>query len=513
MTTKRKSTKLVAVLAGISLIAAACGDDDADPDDPADVTGEGETPPGDDTTPMTDEMTPMTGDTTPPATGDTTPMTGDTTPMTGDTTPMTGDTTPMTGDTTPSTEDAAAAGGSFTYGYGQEFSDYNNNTTNGNSVKNGIVLNRVLPSPFNFSGPDGALLMDENLMESADLTSEDPQVIEYVINPDAAWSDGEPIDCDDFQLAQLSQNGLYLQLDENGEPALDDAGSEIPLFQPAGTTGNDQIETVECSEDGKTVTTTYETPYPDWQGLFGNLMPAHILEQEAGVEDVGALLEATDFDQPGDTYDQLLAAGEFWNTGWTFEPGQLNEGISPSGGEFQISEWTAGQSLTLVPNEEYWGPPAQLDSLTIRILADTAQAQALQNGEILAMDPQPNADLLAQLEGAGGVTVETGEDFTFEHFDFNFRNEDLAQFEVRQAFAKCLPREQMVEELIRPLNPEAEVLNSRWFEGFEPGYQDNSGGEYDDVDLEGAQALLEEAGYTEPIQLRIGWLNDPEAPN
>ncbi len=65
------------------------------------------------------------------------------------------------------------------------------------------MLNKVIPDTFFYQGGDGALVMDENLLDSAEVTSEDPQVVEYVINADAAWSDGDPIDCDDF----------YLQLD------------------------------------------------------------------------------------------------------------------------------------------------------------------------------------------------------------------------------------------------------------------------------------------------------------
>ena len=490
MITKRSSTKLVAVLAGVSLIAAACGDDDdTEPTSPA--TGGAEPSP----------TTPGTGTTT-PGTGTTTPGTGTTTPGTGTTTPGTGTTTPGT----PTTSGGEPTGGTVAYGDAQEFSDYNMNTLNGNSVKNGLVLNQVLPDTFYFAGPDGALVMDENLLESAELTSEDPQVVEYVVNPDAAWSDGEPFDCDDFQLAYMASNGKYIRM-EDGVPATDpETGLELPVFDTAGTTGYEQIETLECSDDGKTITTTYATPYADWQGLFQNMIPAHILEQEAGVDDIGALLESED-------QAQLEAAGDFWNTGWTLEPGQLKPDIMPSGDVYTIDSWNAGQSVTLTPNESYWGPPPKNDSLVIRVIADDAQAQALQNGEIQAMDPQPNADLLQQLEGAGGLTVETYDAFIYEHFDFNFRNDALKDLKVRQAFAKCLPRQQMVEQLINPLNPDAEVLDNRWFQSFEEGYEDTSGGEYDEVDIEGAQALLDEAGVEQPVRLRVGWLNDPQAPN
>ncbi|CAN5501118.1 hypothetical protein BH18ACT3_BH18ACT3_03450 [soil metagenome] len=93
------------LLVGLTLIAAACGDDDETPS-----TG------GDDTTATT--PTSAGGDTTPTtAGGDTTPSTGgDTTPSTGgDTTPSTGgDTTPSTGgDTTPSTGGGSAPPSGF----------------------------------------------------------------------------------------------------------------------------------------------------------------------------------------------------------------------------------------------------------------------------------------------------------------------------------------------------------------------------------------------------------------
>ena len=499
MITKRKGTKLVAVLAGVSLIAAACGDDD-DPDDTtvedttATTAGGGGT-----TTPMTGTTTPMTGTTTP--TSGTTGSTGSTTPTSGTTTDTT---TEMTGTTV-----EGAEGGTITYGEAQEFSDYNNNTVNGNSVKNGLILNRVLPDAFNFTAPDGSLEMDEELLDSAEITNEDPQVVQFVVNAEAAWSDGEPIDCDDWQLAWLSSSGKWIQQDDAGAPVTDpDTGLELPVFDTAGTTGYDQIETMECSEDGKTIDVTWGSPYGDWAGLFGNLVPAHIVEQEAGVDDIATLL---DFENA--PYEQVKAAGDFWTTGWVLEPGTLKPEIMPSGDAFTIDSWEAGQAVTLVPNEAYWGTPPSLDSVVVRVIADDAQSQALQNEEIQTMDPQPTPDLLTQLEGFENVTVETGSAFTFEHFDFNFRNEALAQLEVRQAFAKCLPRQQMVDQLIVPTNPEAEVLNSRWFEDFEPDYQDNSGGEYQDVDIEGAQALLEEAGVETPLQLRIGWLNDPAAPN
>ena len=136
----------------------------------------------------------------------------------------------------------------------------------------------------------------------------------------------------------------------------------------------------------------------------------------------------------------------------------------------------------------------------LRYIAQDAQAQALQNGEVNAIQPQPNPELLGQLSGMDGVEVFTGDEFTYEHYDFNFLNPSLQNFDVRQAFALCAPRQQIVDNLIIPLNPNAEVLNNRWFHIFETGYHRHSGGLYDEVDIEEATALLEGSGVPLPLQ-------------
>lgn len=488
MNNTRRSHKLLAVAATSALVFAACGsDDEADPVDDADTdevvtedTGDTDTTeaPGTESTEPTDTEGGEPEGTDPASTDGTEPS-----------------------DTTDDGTAPSGGGGSFAYANAQEFSNYNNNLGTANSVKNGIILNEVVPSPYNFAGPDGGLVLDEELMDSVEQTSEDPQVIEYVINPDAAWSDGEPIDCDDFALQYYANNGDYLQLDDAGEPVVDEeSGVEVFLFDLVGTTGYEQFESLECSEDGKTVTVTYATPYADWQSLFDEQVPAHVIAREAGVDDLLAAFE-------GDDREAIEAIAEQFNTLYTVDPGTINPDTMLSGGPLALGSWEAGQSLTLVPNESYWGTPAASDEVVVRYIAEEAQAQALANGEVNAMDPQPTPDLLSQLEGLDGVVTETGSQFTWEHFDFNFNNPVLQDFAVRQAFAKCLPRQQMVDNLINPLDPEAEVLNNRWVMPFEDGYEDTSGGEYDEVDIEGAQALLAEAGQ-EGLELRIGWFDN-----
>jgi len=450
--TTRRSTKLLALTAASALVFAACGSDDDDGD-----SGDG----GSDTTEAPDS----------------------------------------TDDTDDDGDGGEADATVVSYGNAQEFSNYNNNLGTSNSVKNSIVLNEVQPSPYSFAGPTGGLALDEELMDSVEITSEDPLTIEYVVNADAVWADGEPIDCDDFLLQYYANNGLYVQLDDAGEPVIDEeTEGEVFLFDLVGTTGYDQMDGApECSDDGKTITVNYAAPFADWQSLFGGQIPAHVIERESGVEDLLAAFEADD-------REAIEAIAETYNTLYTVNPGEINEDTMISGGKMTISAWEPGASVTLSPNPNYWGTPANGD-VVVRLIAEEAQAQALANGEINAMDPQPSVDLIGQLEGTDGVVVETGAQYVWEHFDFNFNSDIWSDIRVREAFAKCLPRDQMVESLIQPVDATAQVLNNRWIQPFEDGYQDNSGG-VAELDLEAAQALLDESGIEQPVQVRLGWFDN-----
>ncbi len=412
----------------------------------------------------------------------------------GDSTSITGvveTTTPSSDSTGGSTETTTggASGGSVTYAAEQEYTAYNNGTADQVLFANTLVLNMVQPGPF-IAKPDLTFELWAEMMVSAEVTSEDPQIVEYVIQPEAVWSDGEAIDCDDFYLSWISGNGklVHPNPDYTGPGQLDADGNEVPEtlpdFNAAGTTGYEDITSLECSDDGKTITTTYDTPYADWQGLFGGLIPAHVVEAEAGVADLLAI-------DPAATSDDSLAAGEVWSTGFS----GFDAAKALSGAWYTIDSFTQGQNLILKRNEAFWGEPGKLDEIVFLLVPDaTQQPAALQNGDVQVISPQPNADLVAQLEGIEGVTANVEQGLTFEHYDFNQANKHLAKLEVRQALALCINREEIVETLVTPINPDASVLNNRIYVPSAADYKDNSGGLTQDIGA--AKTLLEGAGYT-----------------
>jgi peptide/nickel transport system substrate-binding protein len=386
-----------------------------------------------------------------------------------------------------SSASASTSNKTFTWAYEQEFAQYNANTADGYSSANQVVLNPVLGGFWQF-GPDGALVPNKDF-GTQEKVSDKPLTVKYSINPKAVWSDGKPIDCDDFTLAWLANSGL------SGEKG----------FSAAGTAGYQDQNKPQCTAGGRDITVTYKKVFADWDGLYGSavIMPAHIVEQQAGMTknfiDLASNPKSPD----------LAKAIEFYNKGWAFNPGQLKKDIMPSSGQYLIDSWTAGQSLVLKANPKWWGTPPKTGTIVIRYIGGAQQAQALQNGEVQAMDPQPQTDIVNQLKALGDkINYSTSDRYDFEHLDFNFTGE-FKDKNLREAFAKCVPRQQLVNNLIKPMNPQAKILQSRFVFPFEPQYKDfdnGVGGEkWNTVDIAGAKQLL--AGKTPTV--RIGWRKDP----
>lgn len=387
------------------------------------------------------------------------------------------------------------------YAQEQEFASYNNATAAQNSRRNTEVLNGIVDG-FYVWGPDGFAMRNENY-GTYELISENPQIVEYTYHPDAVWSDGTPLGCADWLLYWAANSGYYEHPTATGED-----GSPLPLFSTAGTSGVEDWVKPDCQDGDQTIQIEYEQPYADWEvdsGRPGDRMPAHVVAEQGGLSTEEFIQAIRD-----DDVEALLAAAEFYNEGWVMNPGELLPAeLIPSSGPYTLVDWIAGESVTLEVNENWWGPPPAARTIVHRFLAQDQMVQALDNGEVDIIDPQPNPDLVNQLEGMSGVIVEPGESFTYEHLDFNLRGDHyFTDRELRDAFALCVPRQLIVENLIHPENPDAVVLNARNTYSFMPDYEfqiDGIGAEaYAEQDIERARQILEDHDMV-GTEVRIGY--------
>ncbi|GAA1108977.1 ABC transporter family substrate-binding protein [Nocardiopsis metallicus] len=386
--------------------------------------------------------------------------------------------------------DAGSAGDSttITLAWDQEYDSYNNTTAGANSSKNAIV-NHGVTSGFWYFGEGGAVTANPEF-GSYELVSEDPQIVEYSINPDAVWSDGEPIECADMMLWWAQQTGRY-------------------DFSVIGSGGIEDTVMPDCELGDKDFTLEYEVPYADWASngpSHGNttLMPAHVVAEQGGLT-TEELVEAI---REEDT-DALADAAEFFNEGWTISGALPDEELIPSSGPYKLANYDAGQSLTLEPNENWWGEEPATDNIVVRWIASDEQTQALENLEINIMRPQPSVDLINQLDGLAGVEYEVYDEYIYEHLDFNFDSSPFEDYELREAFAHCVPRQLIVDNLIKPVQPDAETMDVRNISPFDPGYDEavaaSGGDQWAEVDLDRSSEILEEADAVGQ-EVRLGFI-------
>ncbi|MGH3853407.1 MAG: ABC transporter substrate-binding protein [Pseudonocardiaceae bacterium] len=360
------------------------------------------------------------------------------------------------------------AGPAVVVAHDAPFSAYNNKTARANNnPDNALVLSQVLVDPFIVDG-DGRFLLNSDVLLSAELTSKNPQVVTYKIKPNVRWSDGQPWNCHDFYLAWLAGSGA------------------TPYFTPATTRGLDRV-TAEC-RDQNTFVETYRSPYADWRRNYIDhaILPAHILERETGIADITALTQAS---APA----ELKKAGDFWNSAWV----DFNAATMPASGPYQFDSSTSRQQVVLTRNKTWAGNPGGPAMIVLTPVGDgAAAALGLANRQFNVVQPPADpllADQLRALSGQGVIFQERGGP-TVERLDLNLASPLFRDPVIRTAFAQCVDRNKLVDELVRGVRPDAQPLGSLVFLPGEGAYADLYSATMV-ADAQKAQVTLERAGW------------------
>ena len=305
-------------------------------------------------------------------------------------------------------------------------------------------------------------------------TSDDPLTVEYTIK-DPKWSDGNAVDKADLMLWWSVLSGYANDASEDGKAGKD-------YFAIAGSTDIlSSTDKPEFSEDGKTMTVTWGKQNADWEIAFDQnyLMPAHVVAKKAGMSE-DELLKVLENQKKGDPKNpqkqpELEKIGKAWDTSFNFTSTPEDKDVLVSNGPFTIGD-------------------------------ATAQIQALRNGEVDIMQPvNVNKDTVDQVAGIDGVNVQKGDQLAYDHVDLNFGAGTFKDKNVREAFLKTIPRQQIVDQIVKPVKEDAQVLNSEMFvssqgEPYEKAVEVNKAKElYGDVDIDGAKELL--GGKTPTVRI------------
>lgn len=395
-------------------------------------------------------------------------------------------------------------GGVVTVAETNAFTAVNNATAATNLDINGKIANATREG-FIYVNPAQEIVPNEGF-GSYEKTSDDPLTVEYTLN-DPEWSDGNAIDKADIILWWSILSGYH-----NDEDAEAETGTKY--FNIAGSTDiMGKTDKPEFSEDGKSFTITYEEPQSDWEIAFDNdyLQPAHVVAEQAGMTEDELLktLEDSPEGNPEDPQErpELEEIGKTWAEAFQFSDKPEDESLLVSNGPYKINDIVENNSVTLVKNDSYTGDNAgKLDEITVRTIGDaTAQIQALRNGEVDIMAPgNVNKDTIDQVNELDNVEVIQGGQLAYDHLDLNFGADTFEDQAVREAFLKTVPRQQIVDQLIKPVNDEASVLNSQMWVTSQEEYgkttEENQAEDlYGDVDIDGAKELLD--GKTPTVRI------------
>ncbi|WP_236789242.1 ABC transporter family substrate-binding protein [Amycolatopsis sp. GM8] len=362
--------------------------------------------------------------------------------------------------------------GPVTVGIDDAYSAYNNQTPDSNTSYNTYILTAVLAGSDVLDG-NNKVLLNNDVLDSWDVTSTSPYTVTYKIKPGVKWSDGAPWNCKDYYLAWLAGSG------------------KVKDFNAASTTGYDLISDAKCVDD-QTFVTTYAQPYVDYKGLFDSaqMLPAHVLEQQTGIPDITKVTPTSD---PA----TLKKAGDFWTNGWK----GFNASIMPASGPYMITAFDENQgAVTLKKNPNWIGAKGGPETVVVKKFSDTkAMATALQNGEInVVASTQPDATAADTLKGlsAQGVIYGSAPQLTYEHLDMNYKNAVLKDDAARKAFFQAVNRTEVTDKLLKEVQADVTPDNSLIWTPGESSYKDAGYGTTAGTGAADAKKTLEADGWT-----------------
>jgi peptide/nickel transport system substrate-binding protein len=200
-------------------------------------------------------------------------------------------------------------------------------------------------------------------------------------------------------------------------------------------------------------------------------------------------------------YDTKASAGDLAE--W------FAEGNAAGTGPYVIDSWAKGteNELTLKANESYWGgwEGDHYTSIVFKVVPElTTAVQLLQSGEGTFI-PQISSTIFTSLEGQAGIVTQRSSTFQNLLAMLNTASGPLADPKLRQAVAKAIDYDAIVTILQGSMTKATGVIPE--------GLLGYSSAVAQTTDVEGAKALLAEAGYSpdQPLTLSMTYAaGDPE---
>lgn len=431
---------------------------------------------------------------------------------------------------TPPRESEVVTGTKITVAMNDVFSGYNTLLTNLNSLYNAQVV-YMAQDTFAYYNDKSELVKNTDF-GTYEKVSDDPLTVKYTINSGVKWSDGAPVDAADMLLywaaVTTHRTNGEAQTDEETGAVTDQTGTYWNTGAAEGIGFDLVSQTPTLSDDNRSMTVVYDSPYADWElvspiGVSGHgtvelAYPDKYTGGDAAKNAKADLIKAIQ----DEDYDFLGPVSKSFNVDYVYNtmPAEGSPALL-SNYAYTITDMKADEYVTLTANPDYtWGPSPKFETITVRAVPDSqAQLTALQNGDIQIASGQPTPDIASALAaGIPNVAYVGASESSFEHVDLQVTNGgpfDPATYggdadkalAVRKAFFMTIPRQDIIDKLIKPLQENAEVMNTLVsFPGTsvaDEAAKVNGYPELEVPDVEGAKKVLADAGITTPVDVRL----------
>jgi peptide/nickel transport system substrate-binding protein len=324
--------------------------------------------------------------------------------------------------------------------------DYNRFSANGNSADTALLLSPMYQATVFNHTADGTPELNKDFMESATMEMKNgKQVITYTFNSKAKWNDGTPFD--------------YKTL-KNQADVLSGRNKDYALVS---TAGYEDIESVVKGDKDNVAIVTLKKAFYPWESLYSDLSGEGMFHPAINTPDI------------------------------------FNKGFNKIHPEWMAGPFTlekndeAGKTVTMVPNDSWWGSKPTLKKILVRAIENTASIPAFKNGEIDVVGVSTEARY-KQAAGAANAEERRGQRLATSGIVFNAKSSSpIKDVAVRKAIWQATNRDQMRDVRYKGLDWKETQPGSWMSMPFSPLYEDNMPVKYS---VEESNKTLEGAGYT-----------------
>ncbi len=173
-------------------------------------------------------------------------------------------------------------------------------------------------------------------------------------------------------------------------------------------------------------------------------------------------------------------------------------------GRFMLDSWVRGSKVVMVRNPNYWGEPAQVDTLEVRAVPEAGSRLAmLRSGQAHFMLSLPHT-MQPAVQADRRLSVGSIPSIIGRYYKLNNQNEILAKKEVRQALNYAFNKPAYAKVVYGDSALPLQSIIPQKIENFQAQAPYN-------YDLEKAKALLSSAGYDKGFDVEIWAKNTTES--